>query len=785
MIITRSRYLIPATEQPRVRRAADATGVALGVLLFLWSWRAYLRVDDVEATVSEIVGSIPDWVGGTISVVYTFGLLYVVGLFLVVLAQWRQRLDAVRDMVLVSVTIAVLATILVRVISGAWPRLLPELGLAESISQFPLFRVTVIAGVLLVVAPHLTRPMRRFGWGVMLLVAAAGVGLGLGLPSSALGALGLGAASAGIVLLIFGSPRGFPDIGSIASALSGLGVDVVDLELADDQSWGVRRLVAVSDVYGRIEVKAYGRDATDSQFFARTWRYLWYRDSAPSLALTRMQSVEHEALVTMMAERTGASVPRVLAAGLGGDDMAILAVDRSGSRLSEMESEEISDDQLVSIWRSVSDLHDGRISHGSLSCISITVTPDGHQIGDFGAGAVAAPESALPLDIVELLVSMARLFGVERAVATARQGLGEEVLSEALPYIQTPGVSARERRVLSKPKAFVREVHDEVARVTNTEDVEQVQIRRVQGKNLLMMAVSLFAVYFLLSLLSDIDFVAVWDEVRSAQWAWIAIGFIVGQFVYFPEATAMLAAVGYPIPLRPVVILQSAIKFISLAVPSSAGRIAMNAAFLRKYGVSFTLALVQGSIDTMSGLAVEVLILLLAIATGSLTLGLGTGEAEWGLILLVLLGVALVVVYLVRRVQRLRDWVLPILGEALGAFREVLKDPKRTLGLLASNFGSRFVLAVSMWLILLSFDVSLGILSVLTATVAAGLIGGVVPIPGGVGVSEAVLTAFLVLFGVEETTAFAAAVIYRMATFYIPSGAGFFSMRWLEKNGYV
>ena len=183
MIITRSRYLIPATEQPRVRRAADATGVALGVLLFLWSWRAYLRVDDVEATVSEIVGSIPDWVGGTISVVYTFGLLYVVGLFLVVLAQWRQRLDAVRDMVLVSVTIAVLATILVRVISGAWPRLLPELGLAEPISQFPLFRVTVIAGVLLVVAPHLTRPMRRFGWGVMLLVAAAGVGLDWASPA--------------------------------------------------------------------------------------------------------------------------------------------------------------------------------------------------------------------------------------------------------------------------------------------------------------------------------------------------------------------------------------------------------------------------------------------------------------------------------------------------------------------------------------------------------------------------------------------------------------------------
>ncbi len=783
--MARSRYLIAATEQPRVRRAADATGVTLGVLLFLWSWRAYNRVDDAQATVSEIVGSVPDWLAGTLSAIYALGLLYVIGLIVAVLVQWRHRLDAVRDVALVGVTIAILATTLVRLISGTWPRFLPELGLAEPISQFPLFRVALITGVLLVVAPHLTRPMRRIGWGVILVVGASAVGLGLGLPSSALGAFGLGAAASGIVLLVFGSPRGFPDMASIASGLSGLGIHVTDLSLDDDQSWGVRRLVGVSDGHGRVEIKAYGRDATDSQFFSRTWRYIWYRDTTPSMALTRMQSVEHEALVTMMAERTGASVPLVLAAGLGGDDVAILAVDRSGRRLSEMESEGVTDDQLVSIWGSVSDLHRGRISHGGLNCASITVTADGHQIGDFGSGVVAALEPALSLDIVELLVSMARLFGVERAVASAHQGFGEEVLSEVLPYIQVPGVSARERRALAKPKVFVREVHDEVARVTDTEVEEQVQIRRVQGKNLAMMAVSLFAVYFLISLLSDIDFVAVWEEVQDAEWAFIVAAFIVGQLVYFPEATAMLAAVGYPIPLRPVVILQSSIKFISLAVPSSAGRIAMTAAFLKKYGVSFTSALVQGSIDTLSGLLLEVVILVLAVVSGSVSFGLTSGETEWGVVLLVLVVAALLVIYLVRRVQRLRDWVLPILGEALGAFRDVLKDPKRTIGLLASNFGSRFVLALSMWLILLSLDVSLGIWSVLIATVATGLLGGLVPIPGGVGVSEAVLTAFLVIFGVDETTAFAAAVIYRVATFYIPSGAGFFSMRWLEKSGYV
>jgi len=211
----------------------------------------------------------------------------------------------------------------------------------------------------------------------------------------------------------------------------------------------------------------------------------------------------------------------------------------------------------------------------------------------------------------------------------------------------------------------------------------------------------------------------------------------------------------------------------------------MTAAFLRKYGISFTASLVQGSIDTISGLAVEVVILVTAFAFGGVSFGLTTGDTKWGVVLIVIISFVAVAVFVVRRVQKLRDWIMPVLGEAFGALAGVLKDPKRTLGLLASNFAARFILAISLWMILLSLDVSLGIWSVLTATVATGLLGGLVPIPGGVGVSEAVLTAFLVLFGVDETTAFAAAVVYRTATFYIPAAAGFFSMRWLEDKGYI
>ena len=410
--MTRSRYLIATTEQPRVRRAVDVTRVVFGLLVVLWSWRLYVRVEDLDAAVLEATNWIPSWLSGTLSVVYGIAALFAIGLFVAVLLQWRDRFDAVRDMVLSVLMTAALVVVLVRLIGGEWPTLLPELGLSEPVPQFPMFRVALVAAMLRAVDPHLTRPMRRVGWVVIVMAGIAGVGLGFGLPSSAVGAIALGFAAAAVVLLVFGSPRGYPDMTSIEDALAGLGVPVSNVRLDDDQSWGVRQLIGDSEEYGRVEIKAYGRDATDSQLFARTWRYIWYRDTQPTLALTRMQSVEHEALVSMMAARTGAPVPEVLAAGLGGDDVAILAVDRSGIRLSQVESESLSDDMIVDVWRSVAELHGGGISHGALTAIAVSITDDGHQIGDFASGTVGASDSFQALDVVELLFALSLMVGV-------------------------------------------------------------------------------------------------------------------------------------------------------------------------------------------------------------------------------------------------------------------------------------------------------------------------------------------------------------------------------------
>ena len=57
--------------------------------------------------------------------------------------------------------------------------------------------------------------------------------------------------------------------------------------------------------------------------------------------------------------------------------------------------------------------------------------------------------------------------------------------------------------------------------------------------------------------------------------------------------------------------------------------------------------------------------------------------------------------------------------------------------------------------------------------------------PGGIGVTEAGLTYGLTTAGVPSDTAFAIALAYRVASFYLPPIWGWFCYRWLIKRRYL
>ena len=59
------------------------------------------------------------------------------------------------------------------------------------------------------------------------------------------------------------------------------------------------------------------------------------------------------------------------------------------------------------------------------------------------------------------------------------------------------------------------------------------------------------------------------------------------------------------------------------------------------------------------------------------------------------------------------------------------------------------------------------------------------PVPGGVGVAEAALTAGLIAIGVPEGVAASTAIAYRLATFYLPPLWGGFAMRWMKSQAHL
>jgi uncharacterized membrane protein YbhN (UPF0104 family) len=53
------------------------------------------------------------------------------------------------------------------------------------------------------------------------------------------------------------------------------------------------------------------------------------------------------------------------------------------------------------------------------------------------------------------------------------------------------------------------------------------------------------------------------------------------------------------------------------------------------------------------------------------------------------------------------------------------------------------------------------------------------------GVAEGALAAGLIAVGVDETTAFTAAITHRMLTYYLPPIWGWVAFRGLVRNGYL
>jgi glycosyltransferase 2 family protein len=784
---SRVKLFTASTRARRSRRPTDAVLLTLCVLGLLSVVKSANPPSDFWTRLASLATSLP----GFFDVIWRAGLWLMSAWAIVLLLApvAVRRLDLVRDEVL-ALAGSTVAVVALRAATGPQPRSLWEAAVVVGPPVGPVsVRVALVVAAAAALSPWMARPFRALTWWLLGFGAVSEAVLGVTTPSGVvLGALG-GASAATAVHLVFGSNGGRPSLAEVRKGLSELGVRVDGLTEASSQETGVFLLDAIGSDGCPLRVKVYGRDAWDAQLLAKAWRSLWFRGTA-TLALTRLQQVEHEGFLTLLATRNGVPAQDVVRAGKTADNDAMIVMRVRGTPLTR-EDDRVSSDIIDGVWDTVLALGAAGMAHGDLGPNALRVDRGQVLIDSMSGASVAADRDHRRIDLAQLLTLSALLLDDDQALDIAYYRLGPEDLGGIVPYLQKAALGPHLREAAARKHFDVDDLRAQAAAKAGIEAPKMAAIRRVSTKTLAQAGLLVAAAYFLISTLAGVDIYQVLDALKSASVPVLLLALVVAQLPRFAYAESTRAACPRQIPYGPPVLLQFAVTFINLVFPGTVARMALNIRFFQRQGIPPASAVSIGVIENFAGYVVQIVIIVAAVVFGfgEIHMDLQASSRREGNLLEVLgllvgavIVVAVVALAVPRWRKRLRDRARPSLTD----LRETLvslRSPTRVAKLLLANLAAEVLFASALGLVLVALGTSRSLATLLVVNVFVSFFAGMIPVPGGIGVSEGALMVGLTAVGINQSTAFAAAICYRLCTFYLPPIWGFFAFHRLERTG--
>lgn len=770
------------------RRPSEVGRIALGALVVTIGAIGARNLSDAEVLFKQLVDDLPSVVLSALEVLYDAGAAIAVAVLLLAAVVARRPRFVIG--ILASAALAGAVGI------GLQHWIDAPAALADppaGYPQYPTLRLAVLAAVFFAAAPELTRPARRLQWLLLVGVSISAVTVTDGYPAGVFGSLALGWAVAALVHLVIGSPDGVPAADDVRADAKALGVDLGELAPSAVQSWGEAAFDS-SDPEGDLRVVVIGRDSTDAQFFGKAVRFLAYKDSGPSLLLSRTGQIEHRAYMLLLAERAGVAAPRVLASGAAGDrgDAMLVLRQPRGQIFSELGTGGCTDAVLDAAWAALAALHAAGLSHGGLGPDALRLLPDATVA--FTDLAVADPtptEETRHADRAALLVTATALTGPDQAIASARRCLGDDGLVAVLPLLQTAALPRSLRREVHDTRKVVSGLRKAVTAATGAEEPKLVELHRISPTNLAMAIGAALGVYLLVGELTQVDYAAM---IADADWWWLPVVILFSQTPQFGGALAMLGSVSKPLPLTPVIGVQFANNFTGL-VGGTVATFALVVRFFQRQGLGPAVAVSSGAINTIGAIVCQTVLVVVGllatwgdydVSRAGSSSGGGGGSGEWLLVAIIAAAVVSGVVMFIPRLRRkVGDMVRPQLSTAWANLREVLREPRKGVQLFGGNLIAQVFFACTLWAALEMYGAHLSLLELVVINSFASILGGIAPVPGGLGVIEAGLIAGFTAAGVPETAAVGATFTARMFTAYLPPIWGWFALEWLRRKDYV
>jgi uncharacterized protein (TIRG00374 family) len=790
----RSVIFAPVGSGQRRRRGSDGVRLAAAILALVCCLLVIRYDSRVDRAIAQVIHPPPWSITWLVTVVYQAGSFGVV-IFLVALALVTRRWEVARDIGLSAAGTAAVCGILIVVLGSRGGR--PAgIVIDDFYMSFPVIQVAVFMAVAAASLPYLARGVQRLIEIFIGLVALAAAVGGHGLPLNVLGSLAIGWGVTAVVRLVFGSPLGLPSAGEVGLLLEEFGICASDVHPAARQVWGVAKFEATEAVPpGRLGVEVYGRDAADARLLTKAGRFLLYRDSGPGLMLTRLQQVEHEAYLTLRAGQAGVTVPEIAEAGTAGPAHDALLVGRlpPGTALSDADAAEVSDAMLDDLYRQLLILRRARIAHGAISGDAVVVNPAAQAVAlaDFRNASASASPDQLDRDLASALAATAVAVGTQRAADSAARCLDPELLGEALRHLQKPALDPLLVRSLRGRRELLPEVRQRAAQAASIELPKLVEPRRVSWPTLIMIIGTMIGGWALIGVLIDVS--KSFDTVIGAEWLWVIMAFVLAQLAYVASGVETVGSVSGPLPFGRAVAVEFANAFSALA-GGTAAVFATRVRFYQRQGYDATVALSSGAImAAVSWIAIAVLTLVsLPFAWGNIHFEVtpesgGDSKLVWIILaVVVLVGLVIGLVLTVPRLRRLAASKLrPKARDIWGNLRQVASSPGKLVLLLGGSIGSELLVAMALSVSLRAFGDHLNLPTLYVVIFLAGIIGGISPTPGGMGVVEAGMILGLTAAGVSEADATAAVFIQRLFTSYLPPIWGWITLVWMRKREYL
>ena len=787
----------PVGDGQRRRRGSDGVRLAVAVLALVACVLVIHYDSRIDRAIAQVIHPPPRSITWLVTVVYQAGSIGVV-IVLVGLALIARRWVIARDLALSAAGAAAVSGILVLLLGshGGRPSGIVINGYDLS---FPVLRIALFAAVATAALPYLARGVQRLIEIFIALVALASAVGGHGLPLNVLGSLAIGWGATAVVRLIFGSPLGLPSTDDVQSLLAELGIRSSNVHPASRQVWGVAKFEATeirgTDSSGRIGIAVYGRDAADARLLTKAGRFLLYRDSGPSLTVTRLQQVEHEAYLTMRAGQAGVAVPEIVQAGTAGPAKDALLIYRRppGTALSEADPADISDVTLDDLYRQLLVLRRARIAHGAVSGDALFVDPADQRVAlaDFRNASASASPDLLDRDMAGAIAATAVAVGAERAADGAARSLTPQMLDGALRHLHKPALDPALGRNLRGKRGFLEDVRQRAAQAKSIDVPELVEPRRVSWPTLIMVIGTLIGGWALIGVLIDVS--QSFDTVIGADWLWVIVAFVLSQLAYVASGVETVGSVSGPLPFGRAVAVEFANAFSALA-GGTAAVFATRVRFYQRQGYDATVALSSGAImATASWLAIAVLTLVsLPFAWGNIHFEAtpesgGNSKLVWIILtVVVLVAVAAGLLLAVPRLRRMAaDKARPKIRDIMVNLKAVASSPLKLVLLVGGSVGSELLVAMALSVSLRAFGDHLNLPTLYVVIFLAGIIGGISPSPGGMGVVEAGMILGLTAAGVSEADATAAVFIQRLFTSYLPPIWGWITLVWMRKREYL